>query len=240
MENYIKTVLYAYPLLKSAEEAYRTCIQNKALLSYRSYKSAEEVAEAIVKEILEKEDLSWLKARIELALQGLTEEERALIAARFFGKKAQAKGRQTTERQEAERQETVRQKVGWKTKKQPYAAAESGAGTEESVSERQYFRRLNRAAEKAAAALVAAGITKDCYEEKFANVEILQRIEARLKKMQEKQALNALKKRADKPSNGVLDKPSKAQMDKPTGSKVYAMMDKLAGSQKNERYAAWQ
>ena len=137
MENYIKTVLYAYPLLKSAEEAYRTCIQNKALLSYRSYKSAEEVAEAIVKEILEKEDLSWLKARIELALQGLTEEERALIAARFFGKKVQAKGQKTVAGRQALEgnatdgknvveqkpvlQAVVGQAVVRKMKKQPFA-----------------------------------------------------------------------------------------------------------------------
>ena len=159
MENYIKAVLYAYPFLRKAEETYGECIRNKALLSYRSGKSAETVAEAIAREILEKDDLLWLKERVESVLDKLTAGEKALIGVRFFGKKN-------------------------KIKKLPYAELERGRWRAQSVSERQYFRLLNRVGEKAATLLVAEGVTKELYEKTFSKVDMLQQILARLTRMQ--------------------------------------------------------
>ena len=159
MEDYIKAVLYAYPFLKRTEETYGECIRNKALLSYRSGKNAETVAEAIAKEILEKENLLWLKERVESVLEKMTAGEKALVAVRFFGKKD-------------------------KINPIPYAELERGQWQDKSVSDRQYFRLLNRVGEKAAALLVAEGVTKDCYEKNFSGVDVLKQIGARLKRMQ--------------------------------------------------------
>ncbi len=159
MEYYLKAVLYAYPILKKTEETYGECIKNKALLSYRSSKSAEAVAESIANEILEKENLLWLKERVERMTGKLSEGERSLLAVRFFGKRD-------------------------KIKKLPYAELERRRDGKRTLSERQYFRLLNRVGEKAASMLVAEGVTKELYEEKFSKVELLQKIVARLKRMQ--------------------------------------------------------
>ena len=86
LENYVKAVLYAYPLLKTVEEDYAQHIENKAVLSYRNSKTAEEVAYTIVSVIMEKRNLLWLKSLIEQTMQQLTEAERLLIAIRYFGK----------------------------------------------------------------------------------------------------------------------------------------------------------
>ena len=60
METYLKAVLYAYPLLQTVEKDYADHITNKALLSYESKKSTEELAEYLAEEILRKERLIWL------------------------------------------------------------------------------------------------------------------------------------------------------------------------------------
>ena len=91
LENYVKAVLYAYPLLKTVEEDYAQHIENKAVLSYRSNKTAEEVAYAIVSEIMEERNLLWLKSLIEQTLQKFTEAERLLISVRSFGKERKIK-----------------------------------------------------------------------------------------------------------------------------------------------------
>ena len=87
MENYLKTVLYAYPLLKTVGEDYAEHIRNKAVLSYNSSLKTEDLAEYLAKEILRKNNLLWLRGAIEGVLAKLDDTERALIAARYFGKK---------------------------------------------------------------------------------------------------------------------------------------------------------
>ena len=87
MENYLKTVLYAYPLLKTVGEDYAVHIRNKAVLSYNSPRLTEELAEYLAREILRKNNLLWLKGVIEETLAKLDDTERALIGARYFGKK---------------------------------------------------------------------------------------------------------------------------------------------------------
>ena len=87
MENYLKTVLYAYPLLKTVGEDYAEHIRNKAVLSYNSSWKTEDLAEYLAKEILRKNNLLWLRNTIDGVLGKLDERERSLIAARYFGKK---------------------------------------------------------------------------------------------------------------------------------------------------------
>ncbi len=83
MENFVKAVLYAYPLLNKMDEAYRVHIRNKAVLSYRSDAPALVQAQSIASEILEKRKLAWLKATLEKVFARLTEAQRALLSIRF-------------------------------------------------------------------------------------------------------------------------------------------------------------
>ncbi len=87
MENYIKTVLYAYPLLKNVGEDYAAHIRNKAVLSYNSRFTTEKLAEYLAEEILRKDCLVWLKDKIDSVLHKLSESERTLVAVRYFGKR---------------------------------------------------------------------------------------------------------------------------------------------------------
>jgi hypothetical protein len=80
MENtFVQAILYAYPCLQTVEEDYGVSVKNKAMLSYRSQKSAEEVAISIAQDILEKRKLLWLKEKVESALQTLSDAERMLV-----------------------------------------------------------------------------------------------------------------------------------------------------------------
>ena len=55
MEKYLKAVLYAYPFLETVEQDYDEHIKNKAVLSYRGDKSAEELAVYIAGEIIRRD-----------------------------------------------------------------------------------------------------------------------------------------------------------------------------------------
>lgn len=83
MENYVKVILYGYPLLKTIGEDYELHVRNKAVLSYHS--PAEKLAEYLAEEILEMRRLEWLKGTVEEVLKSLQEEERELISMRYFG-----------------------------------------------------------------------------------------------------------------------------------------------------------
>ncbi len=87
MENYLKTVLYAYPLLETVGEDYKQHIRNKALLSYDGRWDTLRLAEYLAEEILQKNRLEWLKRVVERVLDKLSQTERELIALRYFGKK---------------------------------------------------------------------------------------------------------------------------------------------------------
>ena len=80
-------MLYAYPLLATVGEDYAEHIRNKAVLSYHSSRSTENLAEYLAQEILRKNDLLWLRQVIEKTLGKLNDTERALVSARYFGKK---------------------------------------------------------------------------------------------------------------------------------------------------------
>ena len=83
MENYVKVILYGYPLLKTVGEDYEAHVRNKAVLSY--YSPAEKLAEYLAEEILEMRRLVWLKGTVEEILGRLQEEECELVSMRYFG-----------------------------------------------------------------------------------------------------------------------------------------------------------
>ena len=87
MENYVKTILYAYPLLKTVGEDYAEHIKNKAVLSYNSSRNTESLAEYLAEEILHKNCLLWLKEVIEKTVDKLNDLDRSLVETRYFGKK---------------------------------------------------------------------------------------------------------------------------------------------------------
>ncbi len=87
MINYVKAVLYAYPLLGEMSEAYDVHIKNKAVLSYRDSTPTVELAEYIVSEIIDKRKIQWLKSTLDKLLNGLNEKQKELVALRYFNKK---------------------------------------------------------------------------------------------------------------------------------------------------------
>lgn len=93
LEEFVKAVLYAFPVLEEMEEEYETHIRNKAVLSYKSQLPTEELAEYIVKEIIEKQRMQWLKRTVGGVLDRLNDLEKTLIAVRYFGKKRKWKDR---------------------------------------------------------------------------------------------------------------------------------------------------
>ncbi len=85
MENYAKTILFAYPLLKTVEKDYEEHIRNKALLSYGGNRTALELAEYLAEELIHQQNLSWLKQTVKEVLDKLSDEERVLLSIRYFG-----------------------------------------------------------------------------------------------------------------------------------------------------------
>lgn len=148
LENYTKAVLYTYPLLLTVRRDYEEHIKNKALLSYESRMTTENLMEYIAEEILCKEKLEWLKTLVEGVLDRLSDVERTLLAIRYFGKTKK-----------------VRQFLRLKAEK---------GGKE---SERKYFRKQQRLLQKVAAMLCQAGLTKEVYERDFAPMEIFSKVD---------------------------------------------------------------
>ncbi len=153
LENYAKAVLYAYPLLETVEKDYEEHIYNKAILSYRSEKRAEELAEYIAGEILEQRKLSWLKNLLKKALRGLSETEMAFLDVRYFGKS--------------------------KKIKRPVAVQRQKDGE---LSRSKYFREQRRLGNKMGERLVALGLSKEVFEREFEKMKLFQDILKRMDK----------------------------------------------------------
>ena len=147
MENYIKAVLYAYPLLKTVGEDYAEHIKNKAVLSYDSPRGTERLAEYLAEEILRKNCLLWLREVVEKTLDKLSAVERTLIEIRYFGK---------------------RRKIPLTYKGKD--------GVEKPWSERKYFRCQQKLGEKIGGMLTVAGITKAWFENNLLGVELIGKI----------------------------------------------------------------
>ena len=151
MENYAKAVLYAYPLLKTVGEDYAVHIRNKAVLSYDSNLTTEKLAEYLAGEIIEKNRLEWLKTTVETVIGKLTDEERTLVDIRYFGKTNK-----------------LRDFLNGQAEKRKYG----GKG----CSQRMYFRRQSRLADKLGAMLFYAGVTQKVYDESLKNLGVFRKI----------------------------------------------------------------
>lgn len=151
MKNYVKAVLYGYPLLENVSEDYREHIQNKAILSYRTDKSALELAVGLAQEICEKRDLEWLKACVDNVLAMLTDVEKTLIGVRYFGKRR-------------------------RIKKFPFAENAKEKTGIEAWSERKYFRFQNKLGEKVCALFNRVGLTEEVFESRFAKTDIFEKL----------------------------------------------------------------
>ncbi len=149
MKNYVKAVLYAYPLLATVEEDYETHLKNKALLSYE--KSAEEVATCLASEILEMRRLEWLKAKVGEALGRLTDVERTLVSIRYFGKTKRIKALFEKPREE----NALRRRI-W--------------------TERTYFRKQQRLGEKLGGLLRLVGVSEEVFLKELLPIALLGKI----------------------------------------------------------------
>ncbi len=148
MKNYVKILLYGYPLLATVGEDYEEHIRNKALLSYGGNRSAAELAEYLAEEILEMRRLEWLKSKVEEVMKGLDGQERLLLSIRYFGK-----ARPMKEVLPREKQDTL---SSWK--------------------ERTYFRRQQRLGEKLCHRFVAVGLTEEAYLRDYADLATFAKI----------------------------------------------------------------
>lgn len=170
MKEYLKAVLYAYPLLKTVGKDYEEHIRNKALLSYESPMTTERLTEYIAGEIVCKEELEWLKAKIDGVLERLSDVERTLLGIRYFGKRKK-----------------IRDFLPKKGAK--------GTGVR-GWTKYTYFHRQKRLEEKVAAMLTAAGMSERTYRERFAEIDIFRKIESLMRKREEAVVCGSGKRRA--------------------------------------------
>ena len=84
MENYVKTLLFAYPFLERSIDTCAHHIQNKARLSYNGQIDTEKLVGYLAEEILRKRRMEWLQKCLNETLQALTKKERLLIEVYFF------------------------------------------------------------------------------------------------------------------------------------------------------------
>ena len=145
MNTYAKIILYTYPLLTTVEKDYEDHIKNRALLSYKNGRLAEEAVEEIAKEILEKRNLAWLKCLAEEVFVRLDDVEKLLVKIRYFGQARKIKYFLTLDL--------------------------VGQGKKES-RERAYFRRQQKLAEKIAGIFTEKGLTKEVFERDFSKIPI--------------------------------------------------------------------
>ena len=152
MENYVREILYGYPLLKTVGKDYEIHIRNKALLG--SNVDGLRLAEYLAGEILQMDKLEGLQATVKGALDKLTEEERILIEGRYFGKRKQL-------RDFLKRRVQSGQRV-W--------------------SARTCARRQQVAENKMCELLFCAGITQERYLRDFAATDIFVKVRKHLEK----------------------------------------------------------
>ncbi len=81
---YAKVFLYAYPWLGALSEAMGQSAENKALLSYRMLRTAEEDALSVVTEYAMQRAVEELYAELEEVVASLDAEERFLVRYKYF------------------------------------------------------------------------------------------------------------------------------------------------------------
>ncbi len=85
--DYIKAILYAYPTMDEIGEAVGASADNKALLSYKDPRGAEDVAVDILKEIAARRALKELSCLVEGLLKDCSAEELFLLEYKYFRRK---------------------------------------------------------------------------------------------------------------------------------------------------------
>ena len=150
MENYVKALLYAYPSLDRMKDTYAHHIRTSAVLSCDGRMDTEKLTEYLLKEILHKRRLEWLKVTLDRVLNRLNDLERALIESAFFRKKGILK--------------VILHK---------YSKAKC---KKKNISERSCRRFLNRTLEKIKALLSTYGVNKQSFEEELLPMEMISKI----------------------------------------------------------------
>lgn len=143
MESYIKAVLYVYPRLEKIKADYGEHIRNRALMSCSYRGATENLCEYLAREIVRKQLIGELKNTLDEVLEKMTEEERFLLELRYFGRK-----KHLTEYS----RNTVREIAG---------------------SERNYYRRQEKALCKAGYLLKRAGLTEEVFFREYGGIETL-------------------------------------------------------------------
>lgn len=169
MENYAKVILYTYPLLGTIGKDYADHIRNKALLSYESSWDTEKLTEYLAEEILRKERLEWLCGVVKETLDELCDLEKDLVAIRYFGKRKRLRAIVSVSKEE------IKGKTNGKSKGCNECIGE-GIGIEKKLSQRDYFRRQHRLAEKLNAIFKEKGLTKEVYLKEFAPLDVFEKV----------------------------------------------------------------
>ena len=152
MENYVREILYGYPLLKTVGEDYEIHIRNKALLSHGVHVDGLRLAEYLAGEILTMDKLEGLKSVVKGALDKLSDEERILIEGRYFGNRKKLR--------DFLKRRTLEGQAPW--------------------SHRKFTRRQNAAERKVSVLLFCAGITQEKYLRDFASMDIFVKVRERM------------------------------------------------------------
>lgn len=84
--TYVKTLLYLYPKLSEIECAMAKSVEDAAVGSYRFRGDALSAAEALADSIVTQKNIVAVRIAIKQALTELTEEEREIIACKYFRK----------------------------------------------------------------------------------------------------------------------------------------------------------
>ena len=151
LKDYVKTILYVYPLIRELEKEYQKHIENRAVLSYRVQSSVESQVEYLAKEIADKRNLLWLQSCVDKVLEQLSDSERTLIAVRYFGKTR-----------------AIKKAVAAKVKTQ--TVQKNG------MSERTYFRVQNKLVCKVGELLMSMGLDKKAFNELFADLSLFKEV----------------------------------------------------------------
>lgn len=85
--EFVKVVLYGYPMLEEMADGVSAGAEVKAKLSFRSWEDTAALTEKIADEILLAERLRSLRALTESVLDGLSQEELFLLEYKYFRRK---------------------------------------------------------------------------------------------------------------------------------------------------------
>ena len=85
--NYIKTILYSFPQIEKVQNQIDEVIKNKAMASMEDNSPCDEQCEKILNLLAQKVILDDIKRKIKLLNRGLTDNEKDLLAYKYFKNK---------------------------------------------------------------------------------------------------------------------------------------------------------